>query len=207
MAGQAGGNPSSPPSPNLPRHHDRPMGGEGDADHQRQPPAPRRLSKGLAAVVHPAKSTTDLGGGPLATDLLELRRSTSEALSPSHHRTKAASAGLTDPPPPRPARSGERHRCEQGREGRMPYCGDRRGKGSRWALLPPEQRATSPTSACSGTAESPEPYSKNKSAEGRKTYTNLKKPTLDLTSTASGRHRCRRDSRSGRLSREELSLL
>jgi hypothetical protein len=47
MAGQAGGNPSSPPSPSLPRHHGRPRG-RRDADPPRQRSAPRRLSKGLA---------------------------------------------------------------------------------------------------------------------------------------------------------------
>jgi hypothetical protein len=38
------------------------QGGRKDADPPRQSSAPRRLSKGLAAVDHQAKSTTDLGG-------------------------------------------------------------------------------------------------------------------------------------------------
>jgi hypothetical protein len=57
--------------------------------------------------------------GAPAADLLVLRRSTEEALSPSHLQITAASANPTDPPPPpRPARSGEESPTQARKEGR-----------------------------------------------------------------------------------------
>jgi hypothetical protein len=51
--------PTTTPTPPPPRPA---KGSIGEADQRRQPPAPRHLSKGLAASVQPTKSTTDLGG-------------------------------------------------------------------------------------------------------------------------------------------------
>jgi hypothetical protein len=57
---------------------------------------------------------------------------------------------------------------------------------------------TPPTSASFGSAGGPEAYSKNSWQNAGKAYSNLRGPTPDLTSAASGRHRRRRGSGSGR---------